>query len=134
MAWNLFRRTRTRRPGRRPLLPRSFRPCFEPLEDRVVPTVFPVINTANSGAGSLRQAILDANAHPNDLDERDRIEFNIVGDGVQTIRPTSALPAVTDPVVIDGYSQPGTSMNTDPAGFNAVLAIELDGSLAGPLG
>ena len=34
------------------------------LEDRTVPSTFTVQNLADSGTGSLRQAILDANAHP----------------------------------------------------------------------
>ena len=34
------------------------------LEDRTVPSTFTVLNLADSGEGSLRQAVLDANAHP----------------------------------------------------------------------
>ena len=62
-----------------------------------------VTNTSASGPGSLQQAILDANA-TNGLDT---IIFQIPGTGVHTITPTSALPAITDPVVIDGTTQPG---------------------------
>jgi hypothetical protein len=62
-----------------------------------------VTTTADSGAGSLRQAILDSNASGAVLDT---IAFSI-GSGVQTITPISALPIVTDPVVIDGSTQPG---------------------------
>ena len=36
----------------------------ERLEDRTVPSTFTVLNLADSGPGSLRQAILDANANP----------------------------------------------------------------------
>ena len=36
-------------------------------------------------------------------------------------------PPSTDPVLIDGYTQPGTSQNTAAFGTNAVLLIELDG-------
>src|SRR5947209_2426486 len=36
--------------------------CLDVLEDRVVPSTFTVSNVADSGAGSLRQAILDADA------------------------------------------------------------------------
>ena len=90
-------------------------------------SIFTVTNTNNSGAGSLRQAILDANA----LAGTDNITFNIPGTGVQTINLTSALPPITDPVVIDGYTQPGASVNTLAVGTNAVLLIELNGASAG---
>jgi hypothetical protein len=86
-----------------------------------------VTNTNDSGPGSLRQAILDANATPG----ADTIDFNIPGTGVHTISPASPLPTITDPVVIDGYSQPGSSPNTLPQGDNAVLEIELSGVNAG---
>jgi CSLREA domain-containing protein len=42
------------------------------------------------------------------------------------IRPTSNLPTITDPVVIDGYTQPGASVNTQDLGNNAVLRVEVD--------
>ena len=89
-----------------------------------------VTTTADSGAGSLRQAILDANA-TNGLDT---IAFNIPGPGVHTITPGSVLPTITDPVVIDGYTQPGATNNTQAVGNNAVLLIELNGSNAGVAG
>jgi hypothetical protein len=114
--------------GRRTI---HFRPRLEALEDRCLPATFTVLNTLASGPGSLRQAILDANATPN-VGGPDLIAFNIPGGGVRTIRPTSALPAVTDPVVIDGYTQPGASPNTLPDGNNAVLLIELRGDNAPP--
>src|SRR5262249_34685315 len=41
------------------------------------------------------------------------------------------LPAITDPVIIDGYTQPGASQNTLAAGDNAVLLIQLDGTFVG---
>jgi FG-GAP-like repeat len=63
---------------------------------------FTVTNTNDSGAGSLRQAILDANANPG----ADTIRFSIAS-GEQTITPGSALPVVTDALTIDGTSQPG---------------------------
>src|SRR5688572_12038474 len=69
---------------------------------------FIVSNTSDSGAGSLRQAILDANA----TGDFDQITFAILGGGTQTIQPASALPDITDPVLIDGYTQPGASANT----------------------
>ncbi|MFL6255325.1 MAG: beta strand repeat-containing protein, partial [Pyrinomonadaceae bacterium] len=88
---------------------------------------FVVTNTNDAGAGSLRQAILDANANPGP----DDITFNINGAGLHTIKPASPLPVINDPVVIDGYTQPGASANTLGVGNNAVLLVELDGSAAG---
>src|SRR5574338_1444983 len=88
-----------------------------------VGATFTVINTNDSGPGSLRQAILDANANAG----LDTIEFDIPGAGVHTIAPATPLDAITDPVVIDGYTQPGASQNTDANAFNGTLLIELDG-------
>jgi titin len=74
---------------------------LETLEDRAVPSTFTVTNTNVLGPGSLRQAILDANADtPPSL-----IRFNIPGTGVHTIRPGSVLPPLTGAVVIDGTTQ-----------------------------
>ena len=89
-----------------------------------------VTNTADGGPGSLRQAILNANAIVNE-GGADLISFNIPGAGVHTIQPASPLPTITDGVLIDGYTQPGASPNTLSSGDNAVLKIELDGSAAG---
>lgn len=86
-------------------------------------TTFFVTNTDNNGPGSLRQAINDSNSNPG----TDTIAFNIPGAGVHTISPAAALPALSDPVVIDGYTQPGASPNTLAQGNNAVLLIELTG-------
>ena len=81
-------------------------------------TTFTVTNTNDAGAGSLRQAILDANANGG----ADIIEFDISGAGPHTIQPTSALPTITDPVVIDGTTEPD---------FAGTPMIELDGTNAG---
>jgi len=86
---------------------------------------FTVLNTNDSGLGSLRQAILDSNA----LVSGPRIiAFNIPGAGLHTIKPLSALPSITQSVTIDGYTQSGSSMNSNafPAALNTVLQIELD--------
>ena len=98
------------------------------------PHIFVVTNTNGSGAGSLRQAILDANAVSNSTDGPDEIHFDISGEGVQTIALSSALPVITDPVVIDGYTQPGASINTQSSGSDAILLIELSGTNALNLG
>ena len=89
-------------------------------------STFVVTNTNSSGAGSLGQAILDANNNPGP----DVITFNIPGSGVQTISSTNQLPPLTDPVTIDGYTQPGAIPNSLAVGSNAVLLIELNGAQA----
>lgn len=81
---------------------------------------FVVTNTNDSGPGSLRQAILDANADA----FADQISFNIPGNGVATIRLATDL-VITQPLTIDGYTQPGATANTLSFGDNAVLRIEL---------
>jgi N-acetylneuraminic acid mutarotase len=88
-----------------------------------------VTHTGDSGPGSLRQAIIDANNN----EGKDLIKFNIPGAGPHTIQPTSSLPIISDSVVIDGFTQPGSSPNTNGAGLgsNAKLTIEIDGSSAG---
>jgi len=77
-----------------------------------------VVNTNASGSGSLRRAILDANA-TNGLDT---IVFQIPGTAVHTITLLSVLPPITDPVVIDGTTQ---------AGYTNHPVIELNGASAG---
>ncbi|MCA1658372.1 MAG: hypothetical protein LC627_03630, partial [Verrucomicrobiaceae bacterium] len=90
--------------------------------------IYTVTNTANAGPGSLRAAMKAANAHPNaSAAKPDKIHFNIPGEGVQRIAPLTQLPAIVDPVVIDGYTQPGSSVNTKRNSDNAVLVIELNG-------
>jgi hypothetical protein len=100
---------------------------LERLEERQLLANYVVTNTNDAGAGSLRQAILNANGNGG----ADLISFRIAGSGVHTIAPLSALPAITDPVTIDGYTQPGSSVNTLAVGNNAVLKIELVGTNAG---
>ena len=89
-------------------------------------TTLTVTNTDDSGLGSLRQAILDANADASP--DPVFIEFNIPGAGVQTIAPLTALPIITRPVKIDGYTQPGSSTNSLAEGDDAVLLIQLTGT------
>jgi hypothetical protein len=103
--------------------PIYWRSWLEHLEKREVLTTYSVINTNDSGPGSFRQAILDANAHVNSPPGvPDVIDFNIPGAGVQKIQVLSNLPAISDPVTIDGTTQPG---------YAASPLIEVDGSLAG---
>src|SRR5262249_34295212 len=48
-------------------------------------------------------------------------------------KPLSALPAIFSTTIVDGYSQPGASPNTNPIdqADNAHIRIELDGSKEG---
>src|SRR5207248_878307 len=94
----------------------------------VAPFVFTVTNTNDSGTGSLRQAITDANSMGGGT-----INFNIPGGGVHTISPMTVLPTITQTVTIDGYTQPGSSMNTNPPtmGIMATILIELSGVNSG---
>ena len=83
-----------------------------------VTQTFVVTNTNDSGAGSLRQAIIDANANSGAIDT---IEFSIAGSGTQMIELSSALNVITDPVIIDGTTQSGWTENS-------FLPIVVDGA------
>jgi hypothetical protein len=89
------------------------------VEDRTLLSTFLVTNTADSGPGSLRQAILDSNVATG---QTNTIDFAIPGQGVQTISPLSALPPITQAVLVDGESQPA---------FAGTPSVQIDGSQAG---
>ncbi len=91
---------------------------LESLEDRQLLATFTVTNTNNAGGGSLRQAILNANAGSG----RDDIEFRI-GQGRQVIALTSPLPEIIHPVNLRGWTQPG---------YNGTPLITISGQFAGP--
>jgi hypothetical protein len=94
---------------------------------------------------TLTEAILVANGTLNVLDltvaeqaqingtvgtgvDRDTIAFNIGAMGSQQlIQPLSALPPISDPAIVDGWSQGG-------AGYNGLPLVELSGNLAGGVG
>ena len=92
----------------------------------VNPKTFTVTNTNDSGPGSLRQAMLDANnattAPP------DTILFKIPGTGPFTIAPLTPLPTLTHATIINGYSQPHAQKNNFASGDNAVIEIQLSGA------
>ena len=98
---------------------------IEPLEQRIAPATFTVVNVNDAGTGSLRDAINLSNS----TRAFDTINFAIPGTGLHTIVLQSTLPDITSPVIIDGYSQPGSAVNTLSVGDNAQLRIELNGSL-----
>ena len=96
-----------------------------------VSRTFRVTSTADSGVGSLRQAILDANAQCLTTNDRCAIAFAIDEPSVnrwKTIHIDSALPAISGPreIVIDGATQSAAYGDTNPDGPE----IELAGSIA----
>jgi hypothetical protein len=99
------------------------RGAYEALVDDTVPTTLSVTNTNDSGSGSLRQAILDANANP----DFSFINFAIPGACPRTITLASALPSITQGVRIDAFSQPGSVANTSVVADNATRCVILNG-------
>lgn len=87
-----------------------------------------VTNTNDSGACSLRAAITYANG--NCLGAQ-TVTFNIPGAGPHLIQPLGPLPPVScNNTTIDGYSQPGSVVNTAATGqTNADIRVQLDGAL-----
>jgi CSLREA domain-containing protein len=103
----------------------------EPIADRGNGVCDAISATAGNQC-SLRAAIQEANVLAN-VGGPDEIKFNIPGDTkkVKTIKPASELPALTQAVTIDGYTQPGSKKNTRLTGaINAVPKVQLDGSEA----
>lgn len=108
---------------RRSASAQRFRPALEALEVRLLPA-FTVTTTSDAGPGSLRAAITNANLNPG----VDTIQFAIPGGGGHTISPLSALPEITDTVVIDGTTEPGIILNGSNAGLFTVGLVLADGS------
>jgi titin len=82
-----------------------FQGAVESIEPRVLLSgmTFDVVTVADSGPGSLRTAIAEANLNPGST-----IDFQIE-QGPKTIDVLKPLPVITAPVLIDGTSQPGYS-------------------------
>lgn len=144
-------RARALRPNRR-------RPFVEPLEDRAMLSLTITVNTTADtidptfNAISLREAIEISNGTltynpatdlnvpplvsgaqsvpgPGSPPAPNTIRFNLPGSGIQTIEVVgSPLPAITEPVAIAGYSQPGSSMSptseTEVVANNALVRID----------
>jgi hypothetical protein len=91
--------------NRRSIARRQTHLKLEQLEDRQLLSTFTVLNTNDSGAGSLRQAITDANA----AGGANQISFDIGSGGTQTITLLSALPGLGSSITLDGTTQPGYS-------------------------
>jgi CSLREA domain-containing protein len=129
-----------RRPGRTParrllvglvllgsmaaLGPATPRPVSAAATFTVNSSADPGDGTCDQSECTLREAIAAANASPG----ADTIAFDIPGGGVRTVVLDSNLPAITERVAIDGYTQPGSQENTAATGTNAVLLVEIDAS------
>ena len=124
----------------------AYRPRIESLEDRLLMAVITVTSTgdainADGRAGHAARGDHGGQRHKNignvvavgAYGTDDTIAFDIPGPGVHTIALTSPLPVITDPLTIDGYTQPGSVPNSNPVGqgLNATLLIELVGTGAG---
>src|SRR6187397_2300382 len=101
---------------RSPHRPRTPRLAVEALDDRCLPSTFTVTNLLDTGAGSLRAAVVDANSNPG----ADTIDFAVTG----TIGLTSGELDITDSVTING---PGASaMTVSGSGMSRVFGIAGD--------
>ncbi len=109
---------RPRSPRNRSARRGRFVPRLDVLEDRALPSTFTVLNLGDSGAGSLRQAVLDANASPG----ADVIDFAPAArDG--TITLATGQLSVTDDLTLDG---PGAHRLT-VSGNNASRVFSVSG-------
>src|SRR5205085_1109298 len=140
-------RSARREPGVRPAsrpAPVTRAGAVEGLEPRRLFAVVTVTTTAddltpNDGTVSRREALTAINAgndlgdpsittqNPGTFGTNDTINFNIPGTGVKTIGVTPAMPTITRLLTVNGYSQPGASVNTLANADNAVLLVELNG-------
>jgi predicted outer membrane repeat protein len=96
----------------------------EPLEPRITLSIFTVMNTLDNGAGSLRQAILDADAAMGP----DEIQFDASFSSSQhTITFTSATPQMNGQLTITG---PGASLLTVTRSGNVTASSNVFNSFA----
>jgi hypothetical protein len=76
--------------------------------------------------GSLRWAMTQANGDPG----LNYIHFDIPGGCPRIIDLVAPLPTITDRVIIEGYTQPGSAPNTSAIGFNATICVGIRGDLS----
>ena len=87
--------------------------------------VLTVTTPADSGAGSLREAITQANATPG----LNGIIFNIPGATCpKIITVSTALPQITESLIINAATQPGSAPNTMDLGYNGDRCVLLKGN------
>ena len=104
----------------------AYLPYAERVSSAGEPLAFVVTSPYDDYApGSLRIAIAQANAIPG----AQTISFNIPGAATIQLYLYNPLPAITDALTIDGFTQPGSSPNTNPMGApsNAQIKIEITG-------
>ncbi len=104
------------------------------LSGSILDTPYPVLigrrsGTGTDGNGDAFSGLVDEAGISNRA--LSDAEIQAIASGARTISPNSALPALTDAAIIDGYTQPGASPNTLASGNNAVLKVGLDGANAG---
>lgn len=104
------------------LTPRAFAATFIVNSTLDTADATPGDGVCDDGAAhcTLRAAIQEANA----LAGTNKIGFNIPGGGVQTIILRQELPALSDALTIDGFTQPGAE--------TGIPLIELKGTPASP--
>ncbi len=91
------------------------------LENREVPALFTVVNINDAGAGSLRQAVVDANA----MAGADTIQFSALVDTPQIINLTSGELLVTDSVQVTG---PANAALVTVSGGGSSRVFNFDGA------
>jgi hypothetical protein len=137
--WNVWKR-RKQRPIRSRPAARFQRLWLEQLEDRCVPATFTVMNTADSGPGSLRDAVASANADFASTGTPEIIQFDPHLTG-QTILLETADPAnvagpsaleITGNITINGISTgTGVTIARDPSASTTfrLFDVQADASL-----
>lgn len=105
--------------------PNAFDSSTAPEQADAIAATFIVNSAADPGNGNcdaaectLREAIIAANANGS---SKDTISFNIPGGNPAIITLASALQAISQPVTIDGLSQPGSTCSGTPQVFKIVI-------------
>ena len=98
---------------------------FDTLEPRQLLSTFTVMNTSDAGAGSLRQAIVDANL----LSGADTIEFDAALENSTISLTTGELPITSD-LAINGKGADGSPLGITVSGTNASRIFNVNNNSA----
>jgi hypothetical protein len=106
-------------------------PLFPAVSDSFDVGSLPIItadSTGSSGPGSIRDAIETANENPG----KDVITFDFAGPGPHVILLQEPLPEITEPVIIDGTSEPdfspgAPSIVLDGSGMDNASGLVIEG-------